>query len=81
MNFSSCTPVAAIPPRQPDDAGMQVLEFACQGRRFAIPLDSVRRAVPSARPDGLCVVIDPARFLFEHERAQLARAGADDERH
>jgi len=31
MNFSSCTPVAAIPPRQPDDAGMQVLEFVCQG--------------------------------------------------
>jgi purine-binding chemotaxis protein CheW len=149
---------------------MQVLEFVCQGRRFAIPLDCVRRAVPSARPvplpgasgivlgmlnvhgqavtildfarragggptviapdqhflivdlagfacalvvdaivgpgtaagaaawpdaaapagfvagafelpDGLCVVIDPARFLFEHERAQLVQAGAAVERH
>ena len=25
-------------------------------------------------PDGLCLVVDPARFLFEHERAQLAQA-------
>jgi purine-binding chemotaxis protein CheW len=150
---------------------MQVLEFACQGRRFALPLACVRRAVPSAQPvplpgacdivlgvlnvggetvtvldfarraggaptqldpsqqflivelggfacalvadsvhgvravesvsaqwpgsagaadfvdgairldDGLCLVIDPARFLFEQERQQLAEAlaGAHDE--
>jgi chemotaxis signal transduction protein len=34
-------------------------------------------------PDGLCLVIDPARFLFDHERAQLtqALAGAAGERH
>jgi purine-binding chemotaxis protein CheW len=32
-------------------------------------------------PDGLCLVIDPARFLFDDERAQLARAlGAAGER-
>jgi purine-binding chemotaxis protein CheW len=33
-------------------------------------------------PDGLCLVIDPARFLFESERALLAQAleGAPDER-
>jgi purine-binding chemotaxis protein CheW len=32
-------------------------------------------------PDGLCLVIDPARFLFDDERAQLAQAlaGAADE--
>jgi purine-binding chemotaxis protein CheW len=144
--------------------GLQVLEFVCRGRRFAVPLSCVRRAVFSARPeplpgaseivlgvinvggetvtvldfarragcgptvistaqqflivdvkgflcafvvdavngpgvagrgadgwpaeveaagfvggalglpDGLCLVIDPARFLFEHEQAQLAQA-------
>ena len=33
-------------------------------------------------PDGLCLVVDPARFLFEHERAQLTQAlGAAGERH
>jgi purine-binding chemotaxis protein CheW len=33
-------------------------------------------------PDGLCLVVDPARFLFEHERAQLTHAlGAAGERH
>ena len=33
-------------------------------------------------PDGLCLVIDPARFLFDHERAQLTQAlGAAGERH
>lgn len=149
---------------------MQVLEFTCQGRHFALPLACVRRAVPSAEPvplpgasdivlgvlnvggetvtvldfarragcaatmldpsqqfliveldgfacalvadsvngvrtvesmsaqwpgsagaadfvdgavrldDGLCLVIDPARFLFEQERQQLAEAlaGAHD---
>lgn len=146
---------------------LQILEFVCGGRRFAIPLSCVRRAVFSARPeplpgaseivlglldvggqtvtvldfalragcgatvispaqqfliveltgflcafvvdaiigpgvaergaqgwpaelgaaefvggalrlpDGLCLVIDPARFLFEHEQAQLARALAE----
>lgn len=32
--------------------------------------------------DGLCLVVDPARFLFDHERAQLALAlaGAADAR-
>jgi purine-binding chemotaxis protein CheW len=144
--------------------GMQLLEFACKGQRFAVPLSCVRRAVLSARPwplpgasdivlgvlnvggetvtvldfarragcgptvitsaqqflivdlggfpcalvvdsiigpgtaarvaagwpgatgaagfvdgalqlpDGLCLVIDPARFLFESEQAQLAQA-------
>jgi purine-binding chemotaxis protein CheW len=29
---------------------MLVLEFACQGRHFALPLACVRRAVPSAEP-------------------------------
>jgi purine-binding chemotaxis protein CheW len=147
--------------------GLQILEFVCRGRRFAIPLACVRRAVFSARPeplpgasdivlgvlniggqtvtvldfarragcgptvisaaqqflivelkgflcafvvdaingpglaeqdafgwpdevevagfvdsalrlpDGLCLVIDPARFLFEHEQAQLAQALAE----
>jgi purine-binding chemotaxis protein CheW len=152
--------------------GMQVLEFVCQGQRFAVPLSCVRRAVLSAQPsplpgaveivlgvlnvggdtvtvldfarragcgptvihpaqqflivdlggflcalvvdsiigpgraahggggwpgaagaagfvggalqlpDGLCLVIDPARFLFEHEQEQLAQAlaGASHER-
>jgi purine-binding chemotaxis protein CheW len=152
---------------------IQVLEFACQGRRFAVPLGCVRRAVLSAQPsplpgaieivlgvlnvggetvtvldfarragcaptvikpaqqflivdlggfpcalvvdsiigpghaaraaggwpgaagaadfvdgalqlpDGLCLVIDPERFLFAHEREQLAQAlaGASHERH
>lgn len=152
---------------------LQVLEFVCCGRRFAVPLSCVRRAVVSAQPeplpgasdivlgvlniggqtvtvldfarragcgptairpdqqflivelkgfpcafvvdavngpglaeagkhtwpdeagsadfvdgalslpDGLCLVVDPARFLFEHERAQLAQALAEvaDERH
>lgn len=33
-------------------------------------------------PDGLCLVVDPARFLFEHERAQLTQAlGAAGEHH
>jgi purine-binding chemotaxis protein CheW len=33
-------------------------------------------------PDGLCLVVDPARFLFDHERAQLTQAlGAARERH
>lgn len=32
---------------------LQVLEFACGGRRFAVPLACVRRAVLSARPDPL----------------------------
>lgn len=33
-------------------------------------------------PDGLCLVVDPARFLFAHERAQLTQAlGAAGERH
>ena len=34
-------------------------------------------------PDGLCLVIEPARFLFDHEREQLAEAlaGAAGERH
>lgn len=33
-------------------------------------------------PDGLCLVIEPARFLFEDEREQLALApGAAGERH
>lgn len=144
--------------------GMQVLEFVCQGQRFAVPLSCVRRAVLSAQPsplpgaveivlgvlnlggdtvtvldfarragcaptvihpaqqflivelggflcalvvdsiigpgqaahvdggwpgaagaaefiggalqlpDGLCLVIDPARFLFAHEQEQLAQA-------
>jgi purine-binding chemotaxis protein CheW len=144
--------------------GIQILEFACQGQRFAVPLACVRRAVLSAQPsplpgaveivlgvlnvggdtvtvldfarragcaptvitptqqflivdlggfqcalvvdsiigpgqaarvgggwpgaagaaefvdgalqlpDGLCLVIDPARFLFEHEQEQLAQA-------
>jgi purine-binding chemotaxis protein CheW len=33
--------------------------------------------------DGICLVIDPARFLFAHEQAQLAQAlaGASHERH
>ena len=147
--------------------GMQVLEFVCQGQRFAVPLSCVRRAVLSAQPsplpgaveivlgvlnvggdtvtvldfarragcgpttiapahqflivdlagfacafvvdringpgtaaraaagwpgaakaagfvdgalelpDGLCLVIDPARFLFDDERAQLAQALAE----
>lgn len=147
--------------------GLQVLEFVCSGRRFAVPLACVRRAVFSAQPqalpgaseivlgvldlggetvtvldfglragcgptvihpaqqflivelqgflcafvvdaingpgeagrgaagwpaglgaapfvdgavrlpDGLCLVVDPARFLFEHERAQLAQALAE----
>lgn len=147
--------------------GLQVLEFVCGGRRFAVPLSCVRRAVFSAQPeplpgasgivlgvldvggetvtvldfalragcaatvinpaqqflivelkgflcafvvdaingpgvaergahgwpaelgtagfvdgalrlsDGLCLVIDPARFLFEHEQAQLAQALAE----
>jgi purine-binding chemotaxis protein CheW len=158
-------PDAAGPGRQ--DAlqdGLQVLEFTCQGQRFAVPLSCVRRAVLSAHPsplpgaidivlgvlnlggdtvtvldfarragcaptvitpaqqflvvdlggflcalvvdsivgpgwaarvgggwpgaagaaefvdgalqlpDGLCFVIDPARFLFAHEREQLAQA-------
>lgn len=29
-------------------------------------------------PDGLCLVVDPERFLFEHELAQLAQALAED---
>jgi len=147
--------------------GLQILEFVCRGRRFAVPLSCVRRAVLSARPeplpgaseivlgvlnvggetvtvldfarraacgptvistaqqflivelkgflcalvvdavngpgvaergadgwpaeveaagfvdgalglsDGLCLVIDPARFLFDHEQAQLAKALAE----
>jgi purine-binding chemotaxis protein CheW len=33
-------------------------------------------------PDGLCLVVDPGRFLFEHERVQLTLAlGAAGERH
>lgn len=28
-------------------------------------------------PDGLCLVIDPARFLFDHEREQLTQALAE----
>ncbi|MCS0630404.1 chemotaxis protein CheW [Telluria mixta] len=33
-------------------------------------------------PDGLCLVVDPARFLFDHERAQLTQAlGAAGECH
>jgi purine-binding chemotaxis protein CheW len=156
---------AAEPVRQdPVQDAMQVLEFACSGQRFAVPLSCVRRAVFSARPgplpgaseivlgvlnvggetvtvldfarragcgptvitaaqqflivelggfpcalvvdsiigpgtaargaagwpgaagaagfvdgalqlpDGLCLVIDPARFLFESEQVQLAQA-------
>jgi purine-binding chemotaxis protein CheW len=151
----------------PPQDGLQVLEFACGGRRFAVPLACVRRAVLSARPeplpgasdivlgvlnvggetvtvldfarragcgatvihtgqqflivelagflcafvvdavygpalalrgaegwpgaagaagfvdsalrlpDGLCLVVDPARFLFDEEQAQLARALAE----
>jgi purine-binding chemotaxis protein CheW len=169
MNPSAFAPEAALPSRQP--AALQVLEFDCRGRRFAVPLATVRRAVLSARPvplpgasdivlgvldvggatvtvldfalratgrptvitpsqqflivemdgvlcalvvdaivgpgtavpdsgwpdaagaadyvdgvvrlpDGLCLVIDPARFLFEHERVQLTQAlGAVGERH
>jgi purine-binding chemotaxis protein CheW len=150
--------------QDPVQDGMQVLEFACGGQRFAVPLSCVRRAVYSARPaplpgasdivlgvlnvggdtvtvldfarragcgptvitaaqqflivelggfpcalvvdniigpgtaargaagwpdaagaagfvdgalqlpDGLCLVIDPARFLFESEQVQLAQA-------
>lgn len=172
-----------MPSSQPDAAGpfgqeslqdgIQVLEFACQGQRFAVPLSCVRRAVLSAQPshlpgaieivlgvlnvggdtvtvldfarragcaptvitpaqqflivdlggflcalvvdsiigpgqaprvvggwpgaagaagfvdgalqlpDGLCLVIDPARFLFAHEQEQLAQAlaGVSRERH
>ena len=169
MNPSAFAPEAALPLRQP--AALQILEFVCRGQRFAVPLASVRRAVPSARPvplpgasdivlgvldvggatvtvldfalratgrptiitpaqqflivemdgvlcalvvdgingpgtaipdsawpdaagaaawvdgmvrlaDGLCLVIDPVRFLFEHERAQLTQAlGAAGEHH
>jgi purine-binding chemotaxis protein CheW len=34
-------------------------------------------------PDGLCLLVDPGRFLFEHEQAQLAQAlaGASGEFH
>ena len=183
MNFSFRTPEATVPSWQqhaaaPDvqdlvQAEGQVLEFACKGQRFAVPLSCVRRAVFSARPgplpgaseivlgvlnvggetvtvldfarragcgptvitaaqqflivelggfpcalvvdsiigpgtaargaagwpgaagaagfvdgalqlpDGLCLVIDPARFLFESELAQLAQAleGAPREQH
>lgn len=174
MSTSVRPPEATMPSAQAQAAGpalqdppqdeIQVLEFVCGGRRFAVPLSCVRRAVLSARPealpgasdivlgvlnvggeivtvldfarragcgptviapehqflivdlsgfacalvvdringpgtaarvaagwpraakaaefvdgalelsDGLCLVIDPARFLFEDERAQLAQA-------
>lgn len=173
MMSSAFAPKAASPVRSgpPGPDGVQVLEFVCRDQRFAVPLASVRRAVPSARPmplpgaadvvlgvldvggervtvldfalracgrptvlttaqqflivdvdglpcafvvdrvvgpgiavpeaawphaagvadyvdgavrlaDGLCLVVDPARFLFAHERAQLtpAPAGAAGER-
>jgi purine-binding chemotaxis protein CheW len=183
MNPTIRAPEANMPSTDPDAAepfgqdslqdGIQVLEFACQGQRFAVPLSCVRRAVLSAQPsplpgaielvlgvlniggdtvtvldfarragcaptvitpaqqflivdlggfpcalvvdgiigpgqaprvaggwpgaagaagfvdgalqlpDGLCLVIDPARFLFAHEQEQLARAlaGASREHH
>jgi purine-binding chemotaxis protein CheW len=163
---ASRPPGAAASAGRPRQQGrFQILEFACAGRRFAVPLACVRRAVLSAQPeplpgaaeivlgvlnvggrtvtvldfarragcgptvittaqlflivdlgcgflgafvvdaingpgvaergadgwpglveadgfvdcslelpDGLCLVIDPARFLFEHEQAQLAQA-------
>lgn len=37
----------------PTPDGLQVLEFACGGRRFAVPLACVRRAVLSAQPEPL----------------------------
>jgi purine-binding chemotaxis protein CheW len=53
------------------DAGWP--EAACAARY----VDGVARL-----PDGLCLVIDPARFLFEDERAQLDLAlGTAGERH
>jgi purine-binding chemotaxis protein CheW len=169
MSPSAFAPEATLPSRQP--AALQILEFTCRERRFAVPLASVRRAVLSARPvplpgaseivlgvldvggdtvtvldfalratgrptvitptqqflivetdgflcalvvdavvgpgtavpdsawpeaagaagyvdgvvrlpDGLCLVVDPGRFLFDHERAQLTQAlGAAGERH
>ena len=177
MNSSFRAFETTMPSRQQDAAALvgqlplpeevQVLEFACKGQRFAVPLSCVRRAVLSARPaplpgatdivlgvlnvggetvtvldfarragcgptvitteqqflivdlgdfpcalvvddiigpgtaarvaagwpgaagaagfvdgalhlpDGLCLVIDLARFLFESERTQLARALAE----
>jgi purine-binding chemotaxis protein CheW len=174
MNSSIRAPEAGMPSLQQDAVApsgqdafqdrIQVLEFACQGQRFAVPLSCVRRAVLSAQPsplpgaieivlgvlniggdtvtvldfahragcaptvidptqqflivdlggflcalvvdsiigpgeaaragggwpgaagvagfvdgalqlpDGLCLVIDPARFLFAHEQEQLAQA-------
>lgn len=160
-------PASAMPAPRAPEAWFQTLEFECRGRRFAVPLACVRRAVLSAQPeplpgaseivlgvlnvggqtvtvldfarragcgptvidagqqflivelngflcafvvdavngpgvaehdgggwpgevgaadfiegvvrqpDGLCLVIDPARFLFEDEQAQLAQALAE----
>ena len=41
---------AGLARQDPEQDGMQVLEFACSGQRFAVPLSCVRRAVLSARP-------------------------------
>jgi purine-binding chemotaxis protein CheW len=38
--------------------GMQVLEFVCQGQRFAVPLSCVRRAVLSAQPSPLAGAVE-----------------------
>jgi purine-binding chemotaxis protein CheW len=180
MNSTTCAPVASSwyqtdetgAGQHAPDIGMQVLAFECQGRRFAVPLACVRRALLSAEPvplpgasdivlgvlnvggeivtvldfarragcapttlalsqqflvvdlggfacalvvdavigtrtvesadapwpraadaaeyvtgtmrlaDGLCLVLDPEKFLFDEERLQLAQAlaGARDER-
>jgi purine-binding chemotaxis protein CheW len=40
-------------PTQEYAGAIEVLEFSCQGARFALPLDCVRRAVMSAQPEPL----------------------------
>lgn len=53
--------------------GPRVVECGAQGwPDEVVAADFVDGAL--GLPDGLCLVIDPARFLFEHEQAQLALA-------